>query len=46
MLYSSNKGLKNLRFCFENKFSHFYLPPTVNKWIQNSKRAGPLKGNS
>ena len=47
MLGLSHNGVNNLRLCFENKFCHFFLPPTVNKWIQkriqNSKRAGPLK---
>ena len=50
MLGLSHNGVNNLRLCFENKFSHFFLPTTVNRWIQkriqNSKRAGPLKGNS
>ena len=49
MLGLSHNRVNNLRLCFENKLSHFFLPPTVNKWIQkriqNSKRAGPLKGN-
>ena len=46
MLGLSHNGVINLRLCFENKFSHFFLPTTVNRWIQkriqNSKRAGPL----
>ena len=49
MLGLSHNRVNSLRLCFENKLSHFFLPPTVNKWIQkriqNSKRAGPLKGN-
>ena len=49
MLGLLHNRVNNLRLCFENKLSHFFLPPTVNKWIQkriqNSKRAGPLKGN-